>query len=276
MLAPYFLLIHYFIALCCLLGNVIFLKTQLYPIFDLWMEIGHALNHEQSNIMKYKILTLLILTACNSLQEGSNIEKFEGFLGPESTAVIDKAVSLTDSLVCARYGSIDTIANYQYFLNDLIKKDFSLADLFKEEDLESLKQLSKSSGFDKELYLEFYEGYIQDGEVVTTFVYAPNDSVGIVYSFEQRSIMPIGLFAQVQIDSLLQREGSLRLHNPVGKYFTALELLKENNPGLIAYLEAKNLIGSISPEVLALGLKQSEADFSDYFVRRIFAVEICL
>jgi len=68
-------------------------------------------------------------------------------------------------------------------------------------------------------------------------------------------------------------EQRVRKFNRFGKYLKGLELIQGSDSTIINYIKIKKAVGDVSKNILADGLLKSNADFSDYFIKRIIVVE---
>ena len=226
--------------------------------------------------MKKLAIVFIVLAFCTSPKTDPRIKKFEDYLGPEKVEVINTAVHLFDSVVTGLYKSPHINTSYQRFMADLKNDRIKLRTLFNENELRKLHEHCKSSGLWNELHLEFRRVYVKDGDLFTEFAYIPLGSDTPVYTMESQQITPKLKCDSLTIDSLVKEEKQTLWFNPSGKYMKAVDLIKDNDSTIIKYLDIKETSGSVLPNLLAGGFIYSKADFNDYFIRRIFAVELLL
>ena len=226
--------------------------------------------------MKITLHILLLFIAIQPVTKDSRIQRFQDFLGKDRVMVIDQAVLLLDSIVTEKYKSKNITKNYQRLLLDLKKHKIDWYEMLDKQKMNRLDSLSRLSGLWQELYLDSQNTYLDDNEIVSTFIYTPNDSLTDSLSIESRLLIPQWMGDSLQIDSLIQAEKRKIEFNYRGKYIKALEQIQENDSVIINYVEHKYIAGTIPHSTLAHGFLYVKANLDDYFIKRILAIELLL
>ncbi|TXE13802.1 hypothetical protein ES692_17820 [Psychroserpens burtonensis] len=212
-----------------------------------------------------KIFTILLLTfSCSNKKD---IAEFEKVLGKENSETLTFLVNDFETDFLKKwYPTLNTEKAYKKFLADLEsgKTDF----------LENISKESKEKFKQSDLRLEIYS-YIDSVWVENEFLIKQrfehkNSDGPVTYSIQTHSEFIPKHFDK---DSLLLSQLNYRSLNYNGKYWKALDSIKERNDFIKEYYKFKIPMGFLHSETIANMVSNSELDFSDYFIKRIIVTD---
>lgn len=236
------------------------------------------------------IIICLLVFSCHSLNDKQNtVRLFEDALGKEMTIAFNKAVTVLDSLVVG-YTQIQNIDSaYLVFMNEVKINSINWNHFYSNpSQIEHVKSLIYSSGLYDELVLTRNHIYLNKEEWVLEceYFYQPKgaefskDTIQIGRLINRPIIQKMHSGDKVQnrkiIDSLVTE-----INNEI-KYYNqnilmrSLTMVKDSHSVLPVYLDAKKGTYLIHSNLIAGGLLDAQADFSDYFVKRILALEFVI
>ena len=217
------------------------------------------------------ILGVLVLITYRPLCQESRIDTFEEFLGHEYSELLTKRVESVDQFIRDNFYEHGLSEGYRKYLKTIESGEFKRSDWdYSNTGIDSLNALFEKSGLWEEIYEKPDTVWIEGDKLhfKTTYFDGKDTLVGEGYTFGQ----DIGHISNV--DSLIQQEMNNLTFNLYGKFFRGLDLVQAPDSTIISYVDAKQAAGNISPEIIASALLKMDANLSDYFVKRIIAIEL--
>lgn len=213
------------------------------------------------------VISLLFLGSCSSLRSTKKIESFEKTLGIDNSKVLSDYVQAFESQVLKKkYPSLTTDKAYSKLLSE---KPYSIApmklyDLFTDYDLDEY--------FESQLWHEIYAPvdsvWIENSQLNARFVYLSEDGKKKVGQSGGISVN------EINKDSIIYRELSICHFNNQGKYWHAIESIRDDVPFLEEFYSAKTRMSYIGIGHFSAMVNRHKLDLNSYLVRRIIAVEL--
>jgi hypothetical protein len=217
------------------------------------------------------VLGVLALITYRPLCQESRIDTFEEFLGLEYSDLLTKRVESLDQFIRDNFYEHILSEGYRKYLKTIESGEFKRSDWdYSNTGIDSLNALFERSGLWKEIYEKPDTVWIEGDKLhfKTTYFDGQDTLVGEGYNLGQ----DIGQISNV--DSLIQHEMNNLTFNLYGKFLRGMDLVQALDSTIILYVDAKQAAGNISPEIIASALLKMDANLSDYFVKRIIAIEL--
>jgi len=217
------------------------------------------------------ILIVLTLIACQNQDQDSRIEKFENFLGKENSELLSKKVESLDKFLLINFKGYSLNEAYFEYLKIIESSGFENNDWkYKGTGRAGIKELFEKSGFRREIWHRPDTVWLEEGDVHWENIYIDKNDT----TFVKGSTLSRDFDLIENKDSIINDYSQLLRFNLNGRFFRGLEQIKDSDSTLIYYIEDKRAATNISPTVLAGLLIYYKADFSDYFIKRIIAIEL--
>jgi hypothetical protein len=223
--------------------------------------------------MKNISFIFVLLIGCSSQLKDTRIITFETYFGEDYVEIINEASVLMDSSVIDLYKSSNINYCYTKFLEDIVKNNIEPSVLLKQKEIKILQKKAAKIGLYNEIHLNPKKSYFENDELISVFEYQSKDSIIFEYVTKESFIHDVNNNS-INIDSLIEKNKNIAIYNPYGKYTKALNLIKDNDKIITNYLDIKMTAGEIPISIIADGFLNSKADFKDYFVKRIFIIEL--
>ncbi len=236
-------------------------------------------------ILKTFIFLALIIS-CAEKKTEENISEFDKILGKENVATIDYLVSdFENDFLTRQYPKLDTEKAYQQFLTDLRDdktknwkrisekaiEEFESSDLRLEMyEFPDSVWIIKNSAFDKIEVdsITFFDSGVP--YLKSRFKYInPDGTTDYTFSRSHIDIRPDNNY-----DSIIKRELKTARFIFFGKYFQALESIKDNSAFLKELYKAKDGLGQIPANLTASVMLEYNVDLNDPIIRKIIVLEI--
>jgi len=221
----------------------------------------------------YIIFTIIFIGCTNQEKHelDPRIEKFESFLGKEESNALNELVKTFELFLEFNFDNSIIDSSYNDYLTKTLDYDFAnITWIFDEELQERTYELFEKSGLSYQIYLKPIEVWKDDNTIKIKYLYI--DKNDTVEGLASRSVHKS--WNSFQVDSIINQEKELITYNRNGRFFRGLELIKEQDSTIIKYLDDKNAMGDLAPSIVAGGLLAYNPNFSDYFLKRIIAVEL--
>lgn len=226
-------------------------------------------------IYRIIIVVLIILSCKPQSKDDSRVKRFEEFMGPEMSKSINLTSELLDSIIVKNFAFNDLDSAYRAFLmlcySDTINWDQISIDSV---ELQYVKDKAESSGLIDELYLKLIDIQFDDGVIKYEYHYIPKGDSIALSSVTGSAVIPAHELSNV--DSLIREWRQIKVSNHNNRFTQGLELIMESDSTIINYLEFRKIAGSISTHLIAGYFLHHVEGYSDYFVKRIIAVELLL
>ncbi len=214
---------------------------------------------------------LIVLIACQNESSDSRIEKFENFLGKDNSELLSRKVSSFELFLNINFKDLSIEDAYIKYLQIIESGEFENTDWkYDGTGYAGINKMIENSRLRREIWLRPDTVWIENGELYCEYRYIDNKDTFLIRG---NSLPPKYDLIENQ-DSIINIEKQLSVFNLNGKYFRGLELVKGTDSILISYIESKHVVGNVAPTIVAGGILYYKADFSDYFVKRIIAVEL--
>ena len=211
------------------------------------------------------------MTACQNQKRDSRIEKFENFLGKYNSELLSTKVDSFEKFLKINFKDLNLEEAYLEYLNIIESGEFEKTDWkYEGTGYAEINELIERSGFRKEVWLRPDTVWIENGDLHFEYVYIDKKDTSII---KGNSLSPKYDLIENQ-DSIINIEEQLTTFNINGRFMRGLELIKDSDSTLISYIEDKQTMRDIAPSIIAGRLIYYKADFSDYFIKRIIAIEL--
>lgn len=215
--------------------------------------------------------SLLFIVSCQSDLE-KRIEIFENHIGEENAKGITEFVNEFENYLTEKYPNYIIDSAYYHFLSN-IQNDFKNWQMIgiSEEWEKKLKSTRGKTTFRNEIYLFTDSAWVENNEVkIRSAYYREKDTI----RFESGGILMRHSENVDSVLSFIKNEVGLLDFNLNGKYYTGLQKSKGNDTVIINYLDAKQAAGFVSFPLFKQGFLYNKPNFSDYFHKRIFLIEL--
>lgn len=217
------------------------------------------------------ILTLIILTSCQNHNKDSRIEKFENFLGNDYSELLSRKVDSFEQFLRINFKNLNLNEAYLEYLEIIESGQFENYDWkYEETGRAEINELIENSGLRREIWLRPDTVWIENGDIHYEYYYIDNKDTSYI---KGNTISPKYDLVENQ-DSIINIEKQLSTFNLNGRFIGGLELIKDSDSSLISYIDDKHAATNIAPTIIASGLLYHKADCSDYFIKRIIAIEL--
>lgn len=211
------------------------------------------------------------MTACQNQKRDSRIEKFENFLGKYNSELLSTKVDSFEKFLKINFKDLNLEEAYFEYLNIIESGEFEKTDWkYEGTGYAEINELIERSGFRKEVWLRPDTVWIENGDLHFEYVYIDKKDTSII---KGNSLSPKYDLIENQ-DSIINIEKQLTTFNINGRFMRGLEMIKDSDSTLISYIEDKQIMRDIAPSIIAGRLIFYKADFSDYFIKRIIAIEL--
>ncbi|WP_452227746.1 MULTISPECIES: hypothetical protein [unclassified Lacinutrix] len=216
--------------------------------------------------MKFIKLTIILLLTFSCSNE-KKIAQFEKVLGKENSETLTYLVNDFESDFLKRqYPNLDTKNAYKQFLTDLKN---GRTDLLKTVSKESRKRFEQSN-LKHEIYSYVDSVWIENDFLIKKrFVNKSLNGI-IQYNVQTQSG---NIPSNFDKDSLIIAEMDSRTLNNLGKYWIALDSIKNQNEFIKEYYKFKIPMGFLHPEIVSNMMLNSDLNFSDYYIKRIIITD---
>ncbi|WP_458626482.1 hypothetical protein [Winogradskyella sp. PC D3.3] len=216
--------------------------------------------------MKFIKLTIILLLTFSCSNE-KKIAQFEKVLGKENSETLTYLVNDFESDFLKRqYPNLDTKNAYKQFLTDLKN---GRTDLLESVSKESRKRFEQSN-LKHEIYSYVDSVWIENDFLIKKrFVNKSLNGI-IQYSVQTQSG---NIPSNFNKDSLIIAEMDSRTLNNLGKYWIALDSIKNQNDFIKEYYKFKIPMGFLHPEIVSNMMLNSDLNFSDYYIKRIIITD---
>ena len=248
----------------CVNGTIFFqIRTEIYT---------HVGNHIKKKMrISIIILTIIVMTAYQNQKSDSRVEKFENFIGKLNSELLSKKVDSFEKFLKINFKDLSLEEAYLEYLNIIESGEFENTDWkYEGTGYAEINDLIERSEFRKEIWLRPDTVWIEDGDLHYEYVYIEKKDTSII---KGNSFSPKYDLVENQ-DSIINIEKQLSTFNLNGKFIRGLESIKDSDSTLISYIEDKQAMRDLAPTIIAGGLIYHKADFSDYFIKRIIAIEL--
>jgi hypothetical protein len=211
-----------------------------------------CLNNENENVMK------------------SKIKDFETFLGKEQSEAFTEKVNIFESFLKINFPNLSIKEAYKRYLQEIVnceylEKKWNYTGINRDK----LDYFVETSGLRKEIYSKPDTVWIQNGNVRYRSYYIESGDTlstsGGVFIVTDPSPNFDSIICEIK------NEMNFNIH---GRFIRGLELIQGQDSTIIKYLDDKYAIANISPSVISDALLYRNADFSNYFVKRIVVAEL--
>ncbi len=202
-----------------------------------------------------------------SCSNEKKIAQFEKVLGKENSETLTYLVNDFESDFLKRqYPNLDTKNAYKQFLTDLKN---GRTDLLESVSKESRKRFEQSN-LKHEIYSYVDSVWIENDFLIKKrFVNKSLNGI-IQYSVQTQSG---NIPSNFNKDSLIIAEMDSRTLNNLGKYWIALDSIKNQNDFIKEYYKFKIPMGFLHPEIVSNMMLNSDLNFSDYYIKRIIITD---
>tara|TARA_R110002012_G_C11481264_1_gene595074 strand:- start:24 stop:764 length:741 start_codon:yes stop_codon:yes gene_type:complete len=212
-------------------------------------------------------ILLLLFGSCSSLNDSKKIESFEKTLGADNSKVLSEYVQAFENQVLKKkYPTLPTDKAYSKLLSENPNSiaSMKLYELFTAYDLDKY--------FESQLWHEIYAPvdsvFIENSLLTARFVY-----------FSEEGKKKVGQSGGISVnemnrDSIVERELSVCYFNNQGKYWQAIESIRDGIPFLEEFYTTKNRMSYISIGHFSEMVKRHKLDLNNFLARRIVAVEL--
>ncbi len=202
-----------------------------------------------------------------SCSNEKKIAQFEKVLGKENSETLTYLVNDFESDFLKRqYPNLDTKNAYKQFLTDLKN---GRTDFLKKVSKESRKRFEQSN-LKHEIYSYVDSVWIENDFLIKKRFVNKSLNGTIQYSVQTKSG---NIPSNFDKDSLIIAEMDSRTLNNLGKYWTALDSIKNQNDFIKEYYKFKIPMGFLHPEIVSNMMLNSDLNFSDYYIKRIIITD---
>ncbi|MDV7137232.1 hypothetical protein R3X28_00005 [Maribacter sp. TH_r10] len=211
------------------------------------------------------ILSLaLVFFSCSSNKKA--ISDFKQILGAKNSADLTKLVDYFEKQVLDKNFDSNSLSNkYTYLIQDCSEK--GAIELLKNQELDFYK--FKKTQMWNEVFSQVDSTWInEDGSLSVRLIYNSENGVlnnGMRGLPEKYVNNP---------DSLMIEALDWEYLNHRGAYMKALEQVKNRNSFINEYYSKKTTVGDMDSRLFCDMILRDNPDFSDYFVKRIFIIEL--
>jgi len=217
------------------------------------------------------IFTLIIITACQNQKTDFRIEKFETFFGKDNSELLSKKVVSFEKFLKINFEDLNLEEAYLGYLNIIESGEFEKSHWkYGGTGYDEINQLIEKSELRREIWLRPDTVWIENGDIHYEYIYIDNKDTSFI---KGNTLSPKYDLIENQ-DSIINIEKQLSTFNLNGRFIRGLELIKDSDSTLISYIDDKHAATNIAPTIIAGGLLYHKADFSDYFIKRIVAIEL--
>ncbi len=213
------------------------------------------------------VISLLLMVSCSSLNSTKRIKIFEQALGNDNSKALSNFVdAFENEILKKKYPSLELDKAYAKLLSEepYSMGSMKLYDLLTDNSLEHFFR----SQLWNEIYAPIDSIWIENSELRSRYVYIGEDGKKLVGETGHR------FKKNTNIDSLLRAESGICRFNNQGKYWQALNSVKNGIPFLEEFCSVKNNVGEITTSLFSDMVNRHNLDFNDYLARRIIVVEL--
>lgn len=197
-------------------------------------------------------------------QETYNIDTFESILGSPETEYLNEIVTDFEEYLDNNYHNQDISSEYKSYLSDIYNN--SLTNKWKIDSIKMLKY-NKSYLFSK--YDSIYADTVWFENEMVNYILEDDDLI--------QSLIPINRGnKEINIDSIIEDTKTRPFPNFVSasRFYIALDSIAEKDAFLSEFMKTRTLLPNRLPNVIfARFVLKRNPDYSDYFVKRIIAIE---
>ncbi len=216
-------------------------------------------------------MTLIVLTACHNQNVDPRIETFESFLGEDNSELLSEKVKSFELFLKMNFNDLSIEKAYLKYLKSIEDGEFEYAYWkYDGTGYTEINKLIEESGLRREIWLKPDTVWIVDGKLYYEYTYFDSKDTFLT---QGNSLFPEDDLI-VNQDSIIKTEKQPSTFNINGKYIRGLELVKDNDSAIITYIDNKHALINVAPTIVAGELLYYKADFSDYFIKRIIAIEL--
>ena len=234
-------------------------------------------------ILFFSIINYSVFSQENATQD---IIIFEEIIGKEKAEALNKSVQEFEKILSIKYPSDSIEGSYKSFLREACIHEFYFWEFDSDTIvLDNIYHNLLEAGFESDLILKPSQIEIKEDGVYWQYIYKDkytNDTIGII----QEHINPP---IPKSIDSLYLKADKRRVEKKIifniyGDYIKALKKIQSRDSIISGYIEIKQSpkqdegilrpSGFIGLSLIACGLYNSNANLSDYFIKRIILIEI--
>ncbi|HUW06002.1 MAG TPA: hypothetical protein VMW01_07060 [Williamwhitmania sp.] len=214
------------------------------------------------------LIFLPLLTSCqqsrvSSTNNSSSIERFENVLGKQETDYLNEIVQDFEGFLNSSYSGNDLASKYKAYLTDISNN--TLKHHWKIDSLKMLRY-EKSNLFAK--YDTVYADTVWFEDGMVNFKFKNDNLVQSIIPIEQKN-------RALNIDSLIQDTKSKPYIKLISEsqFYVALDSIAHGDSLILDIIDSKSNPNQVEESLFARGLLKHNPDFSNYFIKRIIALE---
>jgi hypothetical protein len=226
---------------------------------------GNVGNHKKRRMRNLTIIVILIsVFACNQRAEKkhSSIETFEKILGEPETNYLNEIVADFDNYLASNYP--DHKSKFESYLVDI--SELGVKEYLKIDSTKLIKY-RESNLFGK--YDTLYPDSVWYDGLSFSSKFPDSEFIEEMIPIKREG-------KNTNVDSTinsLKNEPRFVLTEQ-SRLFLALDSISQSDSLIITYFDAKEAVGSMSPSILAGGLRYYLNDNNEYFAKRIFIMDM--
>lgn len=210
---------------------------------------------------------LLILT-CISCKKDNRLELiFESHLPETDQVILNKIINSYDNLITTEFKG-----NTNKFLSQIESNSLALDSLKKQEYCDLVTIFDNSTLEVKNQNVKYDSVYLSDSGSIIKIMQPEDISTNGLELDEEIIILPPGQTIEEEVEKIKNR-GYWRFIS-VSSFESALSKIENENIDVKEYLDAKKTVGYLNPQRMASSILKSDIDVSNYFIKRIIAIEL--
>lgn len=220
--------------------------------------------------MRKECFMMLIILTCISCENRNQLElAFENHLPKNDQILLEDIVNSYDHLIETAYNG----DAYEFFSQ--IESERPLPKGFnKSAYCELVNRFDKSTLAFKSQNIKYDTVYLSEqGNIITKEQPEDITENGLALD-EEITILPPGGTIEEEIEKIKKR-GYWRFIS-ASSFRTALEKVSNEHADIQAYIDKKEAVGYINPQIMASSVVKHKMDAENYFIKRIIAIELFL
>ena len=238
------------------------------------------------------ILTIgFFVTSCSWLKlNDTDISSFEQTLSTENVSVLNLLAEKFDQMIYEKFPAKNfPDSSYYFFFKSFCNKDDKYFEFIEDSiAFETLLKIANNNDFKNDIILIPDTMFLIDSNtLIRDYIYRDRNQNICGHILDTFNLPPnpknIDLL-KIDFFRFLEDKGQLKLFNVFGDFYSGLEEVKDRNEFITGYIDFKKNVfsysgikrpnGFIDPETLSCSLINDKISLNDYFVKRIFIVEL--
>ena len=218
--------------------------------------------------MKKELCIILIVFTIIGCDSRNKLEiEFENHLLTTDRIILEKIVSSYDNLIETEYNGVADEFFSRIESNNPISNTAN-----KQEYCELVKMFDESTLEYKSQNIKYDSVYISDQGNIIRIEQQEDISENELQFDEEIEMFPNSLTIEEQIEEI--KENGYWRFISASSFTSALSKISDGKTEIQEYINAKDAVAYLSPQRMASSVLKSEIDVSNYFIKRIIAIEL--